>query len=258
MTIMRERFVPRIAGGWVVALAVFAGVLPARAGDAGAGAATTGRPTSAIDEKFSLQEGMFGLEARDDDARRAMLDRQSGFLAGSYSGLPLASPSVDHKRGPASGNGLTSNGDVGGYVGYWFREAPGSPSSIGVNLGILGSRTNTTGAWSLQPGVDFARSFYDGWYLKTRLFTTYGAPSARDGLAAGPYGPALVTGDGTGDGGFSDLGLGMGLGYSLGQNWGVQTQARYLRQLRGSDGSLPDKSNKPNQFFGGVMLDYKF
>ena len=255
MAIMRDRLLSRLAGGLLTVLALTVGVSAARAGDGGA---TVGRSTAITTEKFSLQEGLFGLESRDDAARREMLDRQSGFLAGSYSALPMASISLDHKRGSALASGAGNGGDVGGYIGYWFRDAPGSASSIGVNVGILGSRTNTTGSWSLQPGVDFARSFYEGWYLKTRLFTTYGAPNGRDGLAAGPYGPALTTGENAGDGGFSDLGLGMGLGYSLGQNWGVQTQARYQRQLRNGDGSLPDKSNKPNQFFGGVMLDYKF
>lgn len=256
-TIIRERLFSCLASALLALLATVAGGTIANAGDSGPTATTLGRSTSMTTEKFSLQEGLFGLEARDDEARREMLDRQSGFLAGSYTALPMSSTALEHKRAPAL-TGAGNGGDVGGYIGYWFRDAPGSPSSIGVNLGILGSRANTAGAWSLQPGVDFAHSFFDGWYVKTRLFTTYGASSARDGLGAGAYTPMITSGEAGNDGGFNDLGLGMGLGYSLSNSWGVQTQARYQRQLRGGDGALPDKQNKPNQFFGGVMLDYKF
>lgn len=250
-TIIRARPLSRVMGGFLVLLATLAGVSAASAGDNGATLGLTGPLAT---EKFSLQEGLFGLEARDDEARREMLDRQSGFLAGSYSALPMSSAPLEYRGSPALG-AAGSGGDVGGYLGYWFRDAPGSPSSIGVNLGILGSRASASGGWSLQPGIDYARSFYDGWYLKTRLFTTYGASG---GPAAGPYSPLATTRDGSTGGGFNDLGLGMGVGYSLSNSWGVQTQARYQRQLRGGDATALDKQNRPNQFFGGVMLDYKF
>ncbi len=53
------------------------------------------------------------------------------------------------------------------------------------------------------------------------------------------------------------MGVGLGLGYNITDKWAIQTQARYQRVLGAAD-KEGDKEASPHQFFGGVMIDYKF
>lgn len=168
-------------------------------------------------------------------------------------------PDATHPETPA----LATRGDskpveLGGFVGYLFHdEATGLPSSsLGLDLQFATDPKASTGGWLVQPGIDYSTPLADSLLLNTRLFSTY----APEGTGAGQFGldrGASLRSGGTTESGFQDVGVGLGLGYAITDKWAIQTQARYQRML-GAGEAEGEKEASPHQFFGGVMVDYKF
>jgi MltA-interacting protein MipA len=169
-------------------------------------------------------------------------------------------PSAAHPETPAvaARRDETTPVELGGFVGYLFHDqaADRRPSSLGLDLQVATDPQSAAGGWLVQPGLDYSTALAPSWHLSTRLFSTY----APDGYSSGPFGPertgALRSGGSGSDATFQDVGVGLGLGYSLDEKWNIQTQARYQRMLGAGESAGPETA--PHQFFGGVMVDYKF
>lgn len=148
--------------------------------------------------------------------------------------------------------------ELGGFVGYLFHdEATGQPAgSVGFDLQVATDPKASTGGWLVQPGLDYTTPLSSSWQFNTRLFSTY-APDASSASGLGLERSSAFRSGGSSDPGFQDVGVGLGLGYSITDNWNIQTQARYQRMLNAGE---DDKQSEPSshQFFGGVMVDYKF
>jgi hypothetical protein len=110
--------------------------------------------------------------------------------------------------------------------------------------------------WLLQPGVGYTTPLTPSWQLNTRLFSTY-APEGSAATALGADSPAALRFGSSAEPGFQDVGVGLGLGYSITDSWNIQTQARYQRML-GAGETEGARETSAHQFFGGVMIDYKF
>jgi hypothetical protein len=169
-------------------------------------------------------------------------------------------PKTTHPELPAIANrGESSPVELGGFVGYLFNDphSEGLPSSsLGVDLQFATDASFARGGWLVQPGIDYSTPLTDSVLLNTRLFSTY-APEGTTSSAFGlDRGVSLRPGT-TSESGFQDVGVGLGLGYMITDKWAIQTQARYQRVL-GAGEAEGDKEASPNQFFGGVMIDYKF
>ena len=147
---------------------------------------------------------------------------------------------------------------LGGFVGYLFHdEATGtSPSSVGVDLQVAADPLAQGSGWLLQPGLGYSTPLTPSWQLNTRLFSTYAPEGSGTSPIGADSGAALRLGGGT-EPGFQDVGIGLGLGYSITDNWNIQTQARYQRMF-GAGETDRAREASPHQFFGGVMIDYKF
>ena len=145
--------------------------------------------------------------------------------------------------------------EVGGFVGYLFHDdASGLPTgSLGFNLQVATDSKGSTSGWLLQPGVDYSTALAPSWQLSTRLFSTY-SPEGSNVSALGVERSSSLR---PSEPGFQDVGVGLGLGYSITDSWNIQTQARYQRMLGAGEPDSQSESS-PNQFFGGVMIDYKF
>jgi len=169
-------------------------------------------------------------------------------------------PNASHPETPAlaARRDQTAPVELGGFVGYLFHdEATGSPSSsVALDLQVATDPLAQAGGWLVQPGLGYTTPLAPSWHLNTRLFSTY----APDGSGMTPlgrdYSAALHSGNGS-DTGFQDVGVGLGLGYSITDSWNIQTQARYQRMLGATEVDSA-KEVSPHQFFGGVMIDYKF
>lgn len=145
--------------------------------------------------------------------------------------------------------------EVGGFVGYLFHDqASGLPtSSLGFDLQVATDSKGTQSGWLVQPGVDYTTALAPSLQFNTRLFSTY-SPDGSNVSALGLDRPTSLR---PGEPGFQDVGVGLGLGYSITDSWNIQTQARYQRML-GAGETASQSETSPNQFFGGVMVDYKF
>lgn len=165
-------------------------------------------------------------------------------------------PSAVHPETPAIAGRDETPVELGGFVGYLFgREGAEAPASLGLDLQFATDPQSGDGGWSVQPGIDYSTTLTSSWHLNTRLFSTYATDHYASGVA-GLERPSWLRG-GSGDAEFKDVGIGLGLGYTFGDNWNVQTQARYQRMLRPGATDGHDEQDA-NQFFGGVMLDYRF
>jgi opacity protein-like surface antigen len=169
-------------------------------------------------------------------------------------------PNASHPETPALAvrRDQTAPVELGGFVGYLFHdEATGSPtSSIALDLQVATDPLAQAGGWLVQPGLGYTTPLAPSWQLNTRLFSTY----APDGSGTTPLGldyPAALRNGSSSDAGFQDVGVGLGLGYSISDSWNIQTQARYQRMLGATEANRA-KEVSPHQFFGGVMIDYKF
>lgn len=167
-------------------------------------------------------------------------------------------PNTPHPEVPqiaANRDNLNNPVEVGGFVGYLFHDDANGlpPSSLGFNLQVATDSKGSTSGWLVQPGVDYSTALAPSWQLSTRLFSTY----SPDGSNVSALGVERSSSLRPSEPGFQDVGIGLGLGYSITDSWNIQTQARYQRMLGASEPESQSQSS-PNQFFGGVMVDYKF
>jgi hypothetical protein len=177
-----------------------------------------------------------------------------GLEAGALAGIGTLA-----KRPAAVDPGIFARpetGLMGGFAGYRFGTDKDGHSGYGINLQIASDPMAAADSWQVQPGLDYRKSLSPAWQVNSRLFSTYalGGPTGVAGTNAGPGSSE----DGTG-GGFRDVGLSLGFGYAPSESWTVQTQAAYARQLRAVDpDTTSDGKENLDQFFGGVIINYKF
>jgi len=168
-------------------------------------------------------------------------------------------PTPPHPQVPSVATRQDSSGPVelGGFVGYLFHDGAGDmpPSSLGVDLQFATDPAGASGSWLVQPGIDYTTPLAPALQFSTRLFSTY-APDNYGGTQFGLDRSRPMRSSNS-DLGFQDVGVGVGLGYAFTDSWNLQTEARYQRSLGSTE---PDNQGAypAHQFFGGVMLDYKF
>ena len=176
-------------------------------------------------------------------------------------------PSVAHPETPAiaSRRDETAPVEIGGFVGYLFHDdVTGAPSSsVSFDLQVATDPLTASSGWFVQPGIDYTTPLARSLSFNTRLFSTFAPEGSGSGFGSGSGSGALAVErpaawhGGNGELGLQDVGVGLGLGYSITDNWNIQTQARYQRML--SSGESPGQEEaSPHNFFGGVMVDYKF
>lgn len=181
-----------------------------------------------------------GLEA-------GTLTAPSALAGGGPAGIAVSRP-LDLGARPRNDAGL-----VGGYAGYRFGDDKNPTSGYGINVQIASDPLAAVDSVRLQPGLDYRTLLAPSWQLSSRLFSTYSFDS-----------PTGITGGRTGltssdeNSGFRDIGLSLGLGYAPSESWTVQTQAAYARQLRALESESVDGEPTTYQFFGGVIVNYKF
>jgi hypothetical protein len=169
-------------------------------------------------------------------------------------------PNAAHPETPAIASRRDQSAPVqlGGFVGYLFHDnATGAPTStLGLDVQVATDPLAERSGWLLQPGVGYTTPLTPSWQLNTRLFSTY-APESSAATALGADSPAALRFGSSAESGFQDVGVGLGLGYSITDSWNIQTQARYQRML-GAGETEGNRETSDHQFFGGVMIDYKF
>ena len=177
------------------------------------------------------------------------LTAPSAAAAGRSGGVASTrSPTLDLSPQPRSEPGL-----IGGFAGYRFGDDKNPASGAGVNVHVASDPLAVDESVRLQPGLDYRTYLSPSWQLSSRLYSTY-ALDAPAGVTSGRAG--LSSSDDAS--GFRDIGLSFGLGYAPSESWTVQTQAAYARQFRALESESLDGEPNTYQFFGGVIVNYKF
>lgn len=194
------------------------------------------------------------------DTERDLGVRANILPDGAFEAGPVILPTapaggIDRESGVADGE---QDWDVGGYVGYRFDNIDGARSSLGVNLQMLGDPLDSEAAWAMTPGIDYSTRLDDSWRLDARLFSSYGQEGG--GIAGSPASTDGMLGlQSEKEAGFQDYGFSLGLGYSVADQWSISTSAGYARAREpGPEKAASDDAEWNGEFFGGVMLNYRF
>ena len=157
--------------------------------------------------------------------------------------------------GPSEDDAL----DVGGFVGYRFQDFGGEASSLGINLQMLGDPFGSESGWAVTPGIDYSTPIDGAWRLDARVFSSYGREGGGFGNGSNADDDAAAGLRAQEDPGFQDFGFSLGLGYSVADQWSVLTSAGYARaRQNGQERAAQDEEEWSGEFFGGVMLNYRF
>ena len=204
----------------------------------------------------------------EDDARRGTVNLQ-GFVQPldarslapmhvttsvvSTGGLETGTLTAPSAAAAGRSAGVASTGLIGSFAGYRFGDDKNPASGAGVNVHVASDPLAVDESVRLQPGLDYRTYLSPSWQLSSRLYSTY-ALDAPAGVTSGRAG--LSSSDDAS--GFRDIGLSFGLGYAPSESWTVQTQAAYARQFRALESESLDGEPNTYQFFGGVIVNYKF
>ncbi|MGF1641620.1 MAG: MipA/OmpV family protein [Rhodospirillales bacterium] len=176
-------------------------------------------------------------------------------------GLELRSdlvPSVTFQAGPLislpAAGAAARPPLVGGFAGMVFNDGTLPGATIGVDL--QGMQRGPDGGTRFEVGAAYAAPVTEAWQFSARLSSGF-ASDAATGLAGGGSRGGLDAPDG--ESGFRDVGLGVGLDYDFADRWRLETSLGYTRLIGDPHRrSVADEEARTHQFFGGVVVNYRF
>lgn len=200
------------------------------------------------------------------DQRLSVRTYQYRDFSGGTARQPYAAlgyrPYRDGDLDPAKLSGiddLSKAWDYGGILEYGFSDPDDPRNSAGINIRIAPGEGSVGEGWLLQPGASYSRPVSDRWQFNARVYSTIMSPSPSanalqlDRQTSG--GSAWMNGDSA----FQDVGVNLGLNYDVNENWRLGTGAGVSRMIgRPGDSSAVNDEPSATQFFGGVVLKYKF
>lgn len=171
-------------------------------------------------------------------------------------------PSRSGELDPARLSGiddLSKAWDYGGIVEYGYSNPDDPRSSAGINIRIAPGDGGAGEGWFLQPGASYSQPVAERWQFNARVYSTIASPNAAgatlQGEAQAPGGLGWMNGDST----FQDVGVNLGLAYDVNENWRLGTGAGVSRTLgKPGEAAAADDEASSTNFFGGVVLKYKF
>lgn len=154
---------------------------------------------------------------------------------------------------------LTEAWDTGGILEYGYSDPDDPKTRAGIDVRIAAGDINAGDGWLLQPGASYTTPFLDRWQFNARVYSTIAPPSSSSGsmyLDRQARNGAAWNSDST----FQDVGVNLGIAYDVNDSWSLGTGAGVSRMLGRPDEKAvaPDDEPAATQFFGGVVLKYKF
>lgn len=218
----------------------------------------SGTPAYMSDEPV----GSIGLSPEQRLSLRTYQYRSFGDRARSRSQFTLGyQPSREGDLDAAAIEGLddlSEAWDTGGIVQYGYSDPDDPRTRAGIDVRIAPGDVNAGDGWLLQPGASYTTPFFERWQFNARVYSTIAPPSSSSG---GMYLDRQAR-NGAGwnsDSTFQDVGVNLGLAYDVNDSWIVGTGAGVSRMLgRPDEAARLDDEPAATQFFGGVVLKYKF
>jgi hypothetical protein len=155
-------------------------------------------------------------------------------------------------------DGLSEAWDTGGIVQYGYSDPEDPRTRAGIDVRIAPGDINAGDGWLLQPGASYTTPFFDRWQFNARVYSTIASPSSSSG---GMYldRQARNSAGWNSESTFQDVGVNLGLAYDVNDSWILGTGAGVSRALgRPDEAARLDDEPAATQFFGGVVLKYKF
>lgn len=151
--------------------------------------------------------------------------------------------------------------ELGAFAGYVLHNGVRKGTAAGINVQGAADVSGTYDGFLIELGADYTTPINEEWQVSGRLSSTFAdsnymstyfgidrKDSARSGLKQYDA-----------DAGFKDVGLTLGLDYRFAKNWMLGTSFGYTRLIGdAADSPVTDDEGSANQFFGGVMIGYKF
>jgi hypothetical protein len=153
---------------------------------------------------------------------------------------------------------LSEAWDTGGILEYGYSDPDEPRTRAGIDVRIAPGDVNAGDGWVFQPGASYTTPFFDRWQFNARVYSTIAPPSSSSG---GMYldRQARNSSGWNSESTFQDVGVNLGFAYDVNDSWILGTGAGVSRMLgRPDEAAALDDEPGATQFFGGVVLKYKF
>jgi hypothetical protein len=153
---------------------------------------------------------------------------------------------------------LSEAWDTGGIVQYGYSDPDDPRTRAGIDVRIAAGDINGRDGWLVEPGARYTTTVFDRWQFNPRDYSTIAPPSSSSG---GMYldRQARNSAGWNSESTFQDVGVNLGLAYDVNDSWILGTGAGVSRALgRPDEAARLDDEPAATQFFGGVVLKYKF
>jgi MipA family protein len=151
--------------------------------------------------------------------------------------------------------------ELGAFAGYVFHNGVRKGTAAGINVQGAADVSGTYDGFLIQLGADYTTPINDAWQVSGRLSSTF----ADSNYMSTYFGIDRNDSNRSGlkeydaDAGFKDVGLTLGVDYRFAKNWMLGTSVGFTRLIGdAADSPVTDDEGNANQFFGGVMIGYKF
>lgn len=256
-----DRFIRAATAAWLIVIAATTavGAQDAPAPADGPGFVTeSGAPAYMSDEPV----GSIGLSPEQRLNVRTYQYRNFAAPRSGRSGFALGyQPSREGDLEAAAIEGLddlSQAWDTGGILEYGYSDPDDPRIRAGIDVRIAPGDINAGDGWLLQPGASYTTPFLDRWQFNARVYSTIAPPSSSSGTMY--LDRQLRNGAGwNSDSTFQDVGVNLGLAYDVNDSWILGTGAGVSRMIgRPDEAAALDGEPAATQFFGGVVLKYKF
>jgi hypothetical protein len=177
--------------------------------------------------------------------------------------LPGYRPSRDGSDEPGQIDGLDELGkawDYGGIIEYGVSDPSEPRTRAGVDVRIAPGDTSAHSSWLLQPGANYTMPLSGHWQFNGRVYSTLSSPNANSGHPGLDSRQSRTASDWVdSESTFKDVGFNLGVAYDLSDSWHLGTGAGFSRAIgKPGEPSPADEQQSTHQFFGGVVIKYKF
>ena len=151
--------------------------------------------------------------------------------------------------------------ELGAFAGYVFHNGVRKGTAAGINIQGAADASGSYDGFLIELGADYTTPVNEEWQVAARLASTF----ADSNYMSTYFGIDRKDANRSGldkydaDAGFKDVGLSFGADYRFAKNWSLGTSIGYTRLIGdAADSPVTDDEGSANQFFGGVIVNYRF
>lgn len=165
---------------------------------------------------------------------------------------------LDTTRAGAMDRGEGAVG-FGGFAGLLLNDNMMPGTSVGLNFQGVADGSDSGDGVLFELGADYTMPVAESWQFSARLSSSFASENAMGPVLGGNGSAKSGFNRSDAEGGFKDVGLGLGLDYNFAESWNLETNLGFARFIGDANRrSLADEDGNSHQFFGGVVVNYRF